>query len=114
LITKIRNRELLKHPKGSIYEDGYGQISKLVMCDNRIHVISKAIYAYLCSYAGGGNQAFPGIAKMCADLKVTKNTLHKYMKELESCSYIIKSQTLQQGNKFANNVYEFVYTIERK
>jgi hypothetical protein len=50
-----KKREILKHPKNSIFELGYGQIPKKVMMDKRLSVEAKAIYAYFCSYCGGGN-----------------------------------------------------------
>jgi predicted transcriptional regulator len=112
--AKLRSKELLKHPADSIFQDGYGQISKLFMCDRTLETTSKAIYSYLCSFSGGGNQAYPGIARMCADLKLSRNTFYKHMKQLEESGYIKKTQYLDPGNLFTNNVYEFVYKIPKK
>ena len=113
-IVKLRNKELLKHPEGSIFQDGYGQIPKIVMCDRELGAVAKSVYAYLCSFSGGGNQAFPGTAKMCGDLGLAKNTFYKYMKQLEKSGYIKKTQYLDEGNHFSNNVYEFVYKLPTK
>lgn len=111
---KKKNKTILMHPKNSIYELGYGQIPKIVMCDRELSVTAKAIYAYLCSYAGGGNQAFPGTIRMQQDLCLSKDTFFKHLKLLEESGYITKIQTVSEGNKFANNIYEFNYTVPKK
>ena len=110
---KIRNRDFLKHPEGSIFQEGYGQIPKIVMCDKRLSVTAKAIYAYLCSYAGGGNQAFPGSAKICEDLGITKDTFFKHFNQIEDAGYITRIQCIGENNKFANNIYEFNFIVTK-
>jgi predicted transcriptional regulator len=112
--SRLRSREMLKHPEGSIFQDGYGQIPKLVMCDRGLTPTAKLLYSYLCSYSGGGNQAYPGISRMCADLVISKNTFYKHMKQLEESGYIKKTQYLDPRNHFTNNIYEFVYKIPSK
>lgn len=37
-----------------ILEGGYGIVAKKAMKDRNLNVVSKAIYAYICSYAGKG------------------------------------------------------------
>jgi hypothetical protein len=113
-IVQLRNKELLKHPADSIFQDGYGQIPKMVMCDKDLDFGAKAVYSYLCSFSGGGNQAFPGVTRICADLKMARNTFYKYMKQLEGAGYIVKYQCQDYGSRFANNVYEFVYKVPEK
>ena len=50
-----------------VLSKGYGQLAKIVMLDPLLTLESKAIYAYFCSYCGGGtNTAFPGRDKMRA------------------------------------------------
>ncbi|RGY62742.1 helix-turn-helix domain-containing protein, partial [Fusobacterium ulcerans] len=42
-----------------IYEEGYGVVAKKVMRDKTLNILSKAVYAYICSYTGKGKDAFP-------------------------------------------------------
>ena len=113
-VIRISNKEHLKHPEGSIFKEGYGQIAKLVMCDKNLSVTAKAIYAYLCSYAGGGDVAYPGTKRICEDLGISRDTFHRNFKQIENAGYIIKYKTVGENNKFANNVYEFVYKLSKK
>ena len=111
--SKLRSNEYLRHPKGSVFEEGYGQIPKLVMCDKRLSVTAKSIYAYIASYAGGGNQAFPGTVRMCSDLSISRETFYKHFKQIEDAGYITRTQEIAEGNKFANNIYEICFTVEK-
>lgn len=67
---------------------GYGTVPKKVMLDTNISKESRALYAYFCSYSGAGNSCFPSQSLICKQLKIQKNTLYKYLKELESSNYI--------------------------
>lgn len=87
-----------------ILERGYGIIAKKVMRDRNLNVVSKAIYAYICSYAGKGKDAFPSQKLLCEDLAISKNTLGKYIKELKDGSYITVVQHKEKG-KFTRNLY---------
>lgn len=87
-----------------IMQKGYGQISKLVMQDNSISIQSKGLYAYICSYTGGGKSAFPTRDKICHDLNVSKDSVSKYLKELTNKKYITIIQNKEKG-KFSNNTY---------
>lgn len=87
-----------------IYEKGYGKIPKLVMQDNGLHINSKAIYAYLCSYAGVENRCYPSRKKICSDLGISVDTFTKYLKELTGSGYLTVTQEKEHG-KFSRNVY---------
>ena len=87
-----------------IFENGYGFIAKKVMKDKNLNVISKAIYSYICSYSGKGQDAFPSQKLICFDLGISKDTLSKYMKELKNKNYITVKQSKEEG-KFARNIY---------
>lgn len=110
--SRIKNAEYLKHPQGSIYEQGYGQIAKLIMTDKDLTIEAKAIYAYLCSFSGGGNQAFPSIQKMCADLRITPKRFYKHFEYILDKGYIIKEQHQDDFGQFTKNIYEIVYILD--
>ena len=84
---------------------GYGKIPKLVMKDKDLAIEAKAIYAYLCSYAGSGNTAFPSVSLMCDDLNISDNRFYKYKKQLTDKGYITVSRKRVEG-KWETNVYK--------
>ena len=93
-----------------INSKGFGTIPKILMQDKRIHVTAKAIYAYFCSYAGGGETAFPSRDKICDDLNIAIDTLSKYLKQLVAYNYIKIEQQKDKG-KFSHNVYTLLSEI---
>ena len=96
-----------------IMEQGYGVIPKKVMKDTELSAEAKTIYAYLCSYCGGGNTAFPSISLMSHDLNMSDNRLLKYRKELIEKGYIrIEKNRDKKG--FTNNVYMLPTNVYRQ
>ena len=86
------------------FEKGYGFVAKKVMRDKTLNILSKAVYAYICSYAGKGKDAFPSQNLICRDLGIGKSTLVKYIKELKDRGYVTVIQHKEKG-KFAQNLY---------
>ena len=98
--------------KGSeINSAGYGIIPKLAMQDLDLDIGAKAVYAYFCSFAGAGDICFPSREKICNDLRVSKNTLTKYITQLVKRGYLDVEQSKGNG-RFANNVYTLRSEIE--
>ena len=87
-----------------IYKKGYGTIAKKVMKDKNLNIISKAIYAYICSYAGKGKDAFPSQKLISNDLGINIGTLAKYTQELKDSGYITVKGHKEKG-KFSKNLY---------
>ena len=87
-----------------ILERGYGIIAKKVMRDRNLNVVSKAIYAYICSYAGKGKDAFPSQKLISNDLGINIGTLAKYTQELKDSGYITVKGHKEKG-KFSKNLY---------
>lgn len=83
---------------------GFGVIPKIVTTDTNLSIGAKALYAYLCSYAGNGTTAFPRRDKILSNLKMCKDAYYKYQKELITQGYIRAERS---------NVYPFpnTYTI---
>ena len=90
--------------KKSIYREGYGIVAKVVMRDKTLSPEAKAIYSYICSFAGSGSTAFPGADLMMHELNLGKNRFYKFRKELEENGYItiIKQRN---GNRREKNIY---------
>lgn len=95
-----------------INSKGFGILPKMLMQDERLSVVAKAIYAYFCSYAGAGQQAFPRISKIIKDLNISKNTYYKHFNQLRDCGYIKAEQQYLNG-RLANNIYTLIQVIAR-
>ena len=94
-----------------VLSKGYGQLAKIVMLDPLLTLEAKSIYAYFCSYCGGGtNTAFPGRDKIVHDLHVNKDTYYKHFKLLVSNGYISVEQ--RAGNSNHPGFHHNIYTIE--
>lgn len=88
---------------------GYGIIPKMVMQDTRLSIQAKAIYAYLCSYAGSGDTAFPSILKIKHDLGIKDtHTITKHRKHLEKYGYIQFEQQKKENGVFGTNIYTLI------
>lgn len=83
---------------------GYGTIPKAVMLDSRLHYKAKALYAYLCSFAGNGITAVPRRDTIMHHLQITINPFQRYLRQLIECNYIEVEQTKTNG-RFSNNIY---------
>ena len=87
-----------------IMSKGYGVVAKLVMRDKEIDAEAKAIYAYLCSFAGDKDYAFPSVSLMCDELGFSERRFYKYRKQLLEKDYIYIEKK-RNGNKWENNIY---------
>lgn len=97
-----------------INRKGFGIIPKLVMCDHNLTPEAKAIYAYLVSFAGNGNTAFPGFRKIQTDLCLSINTYYKHYNLLLCRGYISVTQEHSNGGRghgFGKNIYTIVSNI---
>lgn len=91
--------------EGTILEAGYGLIPKVIMRDKNISITAKAIYAYICSYAGAGMTAYPSTGLMCSDLGINKNTYFKHLNMLKDNGYIEVKKNKTDKGQFQNNIY---------
>ncbi len=87
-----------------IYKDGYGVIARKVMRDKSISCDAKAVYAYICSFAGTGGNAFPSLEMMCSELGIGEKKLYKCRKELVEKNLIIITKK-RIRSKYSNNIY---------
>lgn len=95
-----------------VMSKGYGSIPKLVMLDRELSIEAKAIYAYIASYSGNGDSAFPSIKKICYDLQINEKRFNRHKKVLFDKGYIEVSQERKGGGKFASNVYTIKHYIQ--
>lgn len=80
-----------------IMADGYGIVSRRVMRAEFITNNAKALYSYLCSFAGRGNAAFPSTETIRRELNLCKDAFYAARKELSSYG-IIQVETERTRN----------------
>ena len=83
---------------------GYGRVYRDIMCDTLIGIGEKAVYAYLCSYAGEKLYCYPPKDLICRQLGINKCTLNKYINSLRRRGYLITASA-RAGGRFANTRY---------
>ena len=88
-----------------VMSQGYGIIPKMLMKDEDLTIEAKAIYAYICSYAGNGTTAFPSISLICSDLNISENRFHTHKKKLIEKGYIHIDQKRGNHGTFKKNIY---------
>lgn len=86
-------------------ENGYGTVTKAAMLDQNLTIEAKAIYAYLCSFAGGKDDAWPSVSRICYDLKISKDRFYKHMNLLYGYEYISKSRIHYADGTWGSNKY---------
>jgi hypothetical protein len=95
--------------EGTIYEKGYGLIARTAMRDKTLDSKSKAIYAYICSFASNKNGrervAFPSVILQCDELGMTEETYYKYRKPLIKKGYLTIYKGRNEQGKFNRNIY---------
>lgn len=84
---------------------GYGTVPKLVMLDASLSAKAKGLYAYFCSFAGAGKEAWPKGSTIMFDLKVSSNSLSKYLRELVEKGYVTAVQGYENG-RYTQNTYK--------
>lgn len=99
----------IKYEGKSILCKGYGTIPKFIMQAD-ISIESKAIYAYMCSFAGAGQSAFPSVEKIIKDLKISEKRFYKHRKELIKYGFI-EIQKNRKENRRDRNLYIINQTI---
>ncbi|CAI3557077.1 helix-turn-helix domain-containing protein [Clostridium neonatale] len=90
-----------------IYKEGYGVIPKLVMRNSKLSLSAKAVYAYICSFAGSGGNAFPSLELICSELNISEKKMYKCRKELID-NNLITVEKKRIGSKYSNNIYTLI------
>lgn len=88
---------------------GYGIVWQCIMRDKRLTPEAKAIYAYLCSFAGSGLSCFPSVDLMCKELRMSEERFGKHMKLLIDTG-IVHKERQRSGNRYGRNLYTLTQT----
>lgn len=91
-----------------VMEMGYGIIPKKVMRDKRLTVEAKAIYAYIASFAGAGNTAFPSVSLICDEIGMSNDRFYRHRKQLIELGYISVEQIRGGQGKTGHNIYTLI------
>lgn len=83
----------------------FGILPKAVMRDKDVTIQGKAIYAYLCVYAGNKSEAFPSVSLITHELGISKDTFYKHLKILKKVGYITTKQERSEKGVFSKTVY---------
>lgn len=89
--------------KKKILNEGYGLIPKSVMLMD-LSIEAKAIYAFLCSFAGNKDIAYPSCEYIIKALKIGSHRFYKYKKELMDKGLITIDKKRENG-KYSKNIY---------
>lgn len=101
-MKKLNNKDIeIAVEIDGVYAQGFGMLAQKVMLEKELPLQSKAIYAYLASYAGSG-KIYPKRSTILRDLNMNKDTYYKYLNKLVEKSYISISKAKGFLNK---NVY---------
>lgn len=93
-----------KATHGGILAAGYGIVPKAVMKDTSLSPEAKAIYAYICAYAGNDGSAFPSVGLMAHELGMSEARLKKHRAMLVKAGYLTIESRRSNG-KQASNLY---------
>lgn len=88
-----------------INANGFGFIPKLIMCDKRLSIKSKALIAFFYSIVQAGCRAFPHRSTICVFLGLSKDTYYKSLNQLIDCNYITVMQRHTKKGCFSVNDY---------
>ena len=71
---------------------------------------SKALYAYLASFAGNTDTCYPTLNRICNEMHMGRNRVNKYMNELLEFG-VIKKRRKRNGNLLGNVVYTLTHEV---
>ena len=91
---------------------GYGLIYQNIMQNPDIPAYSKAIYAYLCSYADTEGVCYPSTNRIMSELGMSKNTLYKYMAYLLDFGIVKIEKTRTDKGLLSRNIYHITHNID--
>ncbi|WP_439444102.1 helix-turn-helix domain-containing protein [Listeria aquatica] len=94
-----------------IYKQGFGMIAKAVMRDQELSIEAKAIYSYLCSFAGAGQTAFPSVELILAELNISRERFYKHRKLLIEKGYIKVTQMKNEKGQQQQNIYHILNEV---
>lgn len=84
--------------------ESYGIVLQRILRDSSLSAEAKAIYAYLCTFAGSDGTCYPSVSIMCKELDISENRFYRHMKHLRDRGIVTVEKTRSKC-RFAQNVY---------
>ena len=84
---------------------GYGIVYREIMRRKDLTPEAKAIYSYLCSFAGSGDTCYPGLPLMCKELRMSVDRFYRHLRILTETGIVSKAQE-RKGGKWENVIYK--------
>lgn len=84
---------------------GFGFIPKLIMCDRRLNIKSKALIAFFYSLVQTGCRAFPHRKTICFFLGISRDSYYTALRQLVEYNYITVKQRHTKNGRFTINDY---------
>jgi hypothetical protein len=103
------DQDIIRIEPGSILSEGYGISPGKVMRDPSISLAAKGWYAYIMSYAGSGDRAWPSRERQKKELGIHPESIAKYRKEMEQAGLIKVDQERGKTGHFKRNVYTVLF-----
>lgn len=84
--------------------ESYGIVLQRILRDPSLSVEAKAIYAYLCTFAGSDGTCYPSVSIMCKELGMSETRFYRHIKQLTE-QRVVSVEKSRKGSRFAQNVY---------
>ena len=91
---------------------GWGMTYKDVYLMDNLTIESKAIYGMLCSYAGTGATAYPGVEFICNKLHISHARFYKHMNLLIGAGIIEKQAVRNSSGLIERTIYTLTPNLQ--
>lgn len=91
-----------------LLSQGYGQIAKMIMADERMTCEAKCIYSLLASFSGGGCAPYPSVEYQLRKLHLSRQRYYRHRRFLTAFGYLVVEQTRDDSHR-GNNRYVLSY-----
>lgn len=89
--------------------ESYGIVLQRILRDPSLSAEAKAIYAYLCTFAGSDGTCYPSVSILCKELDISETRFYRHMKQLTTRG-IVTVEKSRNGSRFSQNVYSISRT----
>lgn len=90
-------------------KSGFGRVYQDVTRDKNLSIAAKGLYAYLSSLCGMSEECFPSVEVIVAEMKISKDTFYRYIRELIAAGVVEKRQEISSNGRFGHVVYRIVH-----
>lgn len=92
----------------TLLSQGYGQIAKMIMADERMTCEAKCIYSLLASFSGAGCAPYPSVEYQLRKLHLSRQRYYRHRRFLTAFGYLVIEKTRDDSHR-GNNRYVLSY-----